>query len=201
MLFLIYINDVFLGCGVKSVLYADDATLVNPAKLVNKTCNRANATLQLIHKRLTENKLTVNCSKTKLMLVSPKPYRVSNKGELFPIKLNKNVTSEVNEFKFLGLQFTHNLKWSAHISILLEINCVFAWKSSERSSQRSFFIIYIPFPCFSHMSYCISTWCSSNATLVSCLQSLCNKIMQAIFYRNNRACWRFVYNRKNSKNH
>ena len=30
-------------------------------------------------------------------------------------------------------------------------------------------------------------WCTSNVTLVSSLQSLCNTILQVIFYQNNRA--------------
>ena len=32
LLFMIYIKDVFLDCGVKSVLYADDDTLVISGK-------------------------------------------------------------------------------------------------------------------------------------------------------------------------
>ena len=105
LLFLIYINDIFLDYGVKSALYGDEATLVIPGKSVNEMCHRANFTLQLIYKRLTDNKLTVNCSKTKYMLLSPQPYRLSNQGELFPIRLNKNVI-----FKFLGLHLANSLK-------------------------------------------------------------------------------------------
>ena len=125
LLFLIYINDVFLDCGVKSVLYADDATLVISGKSVNEICCCANATLQLTYQRLTDNKLTVNCSKTKYMLLSPQPYRLSNQGELFPIRLNESVISEVKEFKFLGLHLANNLKWSTHINFIR--NCAFAW--------------------------------------------------------------------------
>ena len=108
LLFLIYTNDVFLDCGVKSVLYDHDPTIVIPGKSVNEICHCANFTLQLIYQRLTDNKSTVNCSKTKCMLLSPQPYRLSNQGDLFPIRLNENVISKVNEFKFLGLHLTNN---------------------------------------------------------------------------------------------
>ena len=118
MLFLIYINDVFLDCGVKSVLYAYDTTLVISGKSVNEICYCANATLQLPYQRLTDNKLTVNCSKTKYVLLSPQPYRLSNQGELFPTKLNESVVSKMNEFKFLGLHFANNLKRSTHINFI-----------------------------------------------------------------------------------
>ena len=66
--------NLYTKDSVKSVLCADDATLVIPGKSVNEICCCANATLQLIYKRLADNKLTVNCSKTKYMLLSPQPY-------------------------------------------------------------------------------------------------------------------------------
>ena len=43
LLFSIFIKDLFHDYGVKSVLNADDATLVIPAKSVNEKCRRANA--------------------------------------------------------------------------------------------------------------------------------------------------------------
>ena len=77
-------------------------------------CHCANFTLQLIYQRLTDNKLTNNSSKTKYMILSPQPYRLSNQGELFPIRLNKNVI-----FKFLGLHLANNLKRSStHINFI-----------------------------------------------------------------------------------
>ena len=54
LLFLIYINDVFLGCDVKYILYADNATLVIPEKSDNEIFRCANATLELTYKRLTD---------------------------------------------------------------------------------------------------------------------------------------------------
>ena len=44
-LFSLYINDVFIDCGVKSVLHADGVTLVIPEKSVNEICRHINATL------------------------------------------------------------------------------------------------------------------------------------------------------------
>ena len=67
---------------------------------------------------MTDNKLTVNCSKTKCMSLSPQPYRLSKQGELFSIKLHENVISEVNEFKVLGLHLANNLNWSTHINFI-----------------------------------------------------------------------------------
>ena len=88
LLYLIYISDAFLDWGVKSILSIDDATLIISGKSVNEIRRCAHATLHLLYKKLTDNKLTVNCSETKYMLLSTQPYRLPSKGELFPIKLN-----------------------------------------------------------------------------------------------------------------
>ena len=158
LLFLIYINNVFLDCGVKSALHGDDATLVILGKSVNDMCHCANFTLQLIYQRLTDNKLTVNCSKTKYMLLSPQPYRLSNQGELFPIRLNKNVI-----FKFLGLHLTNNLKWSTHINFTKNKLCVWLgiiYQARNHLNTQCLLSIF-HFPCTITHKYCLSTWCTS----------------------------------------
>jgi len=38
----------------------------------------------------------------------------------------------------------------------------------------------------SHVNYCNSTWCTANYSLISCLQTFCNKILRIIFHRNKR---------------
>ena len=76
---------------------------------------RANAILDLTYKRLTNKRLTIDCSKTENMLLSPKPYKLSSQGKLLPIELSGNVLTEVNKFKFLGLHLPNNIKWSTHI--------------------------------------------------------------------------------------
>ena len=115
------------------------------------------------------------------MLLSPQPYQLSNQGKMFPIKLNENVISEGNKFKFLGLHLANNLKWSTHIYYIrnkLRVCLGIIYRARNRLNTQCL---------LSHMNYCISTWCTSNATQVSSLQSLCNKILRVIFYRNNRA--------------
>ena len=192
---MIYVNDVFLDCGVKSVLYADDATLVILEKSVNEICFCANVTLQLIYKRLTDNKLTVNCTKTKYMLLSPQSYQLSNPAELFLIKLNENLISEANEFKFLGLHLANNLKWSTHINFIrnkLRVCLGIIYRARDRLNTHCLLSIFHSLA-LSHINYCISSWCTSNVTLVFSLQSLCNKILRVIFYRNNRANFADLY--------
>ena len=170
---------MFLDCGVKPVLYAEDATLVIPGKSVNEIYCRANTTLNLLHKRLSNNKLTINCSKTNCMLLSPQPHRLSSQGELFSIKLNGNVVFEVSEFKFLGLHLTNNLKWTTHINFIrnkLRICLGIIYRARDRLNTQCLLSIFHSLA-LSYINYCISAWCTSNGTLISSLQSLCNKIL------------------------
>ena len=189
LLFLILINDVFLDCGVKSDLFADDATLVISGKSVNEIYCCANATLQLIYHRLTDNKLIVNCSKINYMLLSPQSFRLSDQVEMFPIELNKNVISEKNEFKFLGLRLANNLMRSTHINFIrnkLRVCLGISYRARDRLNTQCLSSVFHSLA-LSHINYCISTWCTLNVTLVSSLQSLCNKILRVIFYQTNRA--------------
>ena len=147
-------------------------------------CHCANFTLQLIYQRLTDNKLTVNCSKTKYMILF-QPYRLlSNQGELFPIRLNKNVI-----FKFLGLHLANNLKWSTHINFIKNKLCVWLgiiYQARNHLNTQCLLSIFHSLALL-HINIVFPHGVLPNVTLVSSLQSLCNKILQVSCYRNNRA--------------
>ena len=171
LLFLIYINDKFLDCEVKSVLYANNAALVILGKSVNEICLRANATLQLIYKKLNDCKLTINRSQTKYLLLSPQPYRLSYQDDLFLIKLNENIIFEVNKLKFLGLHLTNNLKWSTHINFIknkLRVCLRIIYRLRDRLNTQCLLSLFHSLA-LSHINYCIFMWCSSNFILVSSL--------------------------------
>ena len=85
------------------------------------------------------------------MLLSPQPYRLSNQGELFPIKLNENVIFEVNEFKFLSLHLANNSEWRTHINFIG--NKLLAWELFiEREIVSILNVYYLYFiPLHSHI--------------------------------------------------
>ena len=95
----------------------------------------------------------------------------------------------MKEFKFLGLHLANNLKWSTHINFIrnkLRVCLGVIYRARDHLNTQCLLSI-VHFLALSHINYCISTWCTSNAILVSSLQSLCKKILRVIFYRNNRA--------------
>ena len=69
LLFILYINDIVNCSGLESVLYADGAALVASADTIKKLQRTVNSELQKVYTWLSANKLTLNYTKTKCMLL------------------------------------------------------------------------------------------------------------------------------------
>ena len=78
LLFLIYINDLPIVSELVTKLFADDTCLIFSAKSLNSLQTAINCEIQKIEKWLTMNKLSLNYSKTKYMLIH-------KKGPLVPL--------------------------------------------------------------------------------------------------------------------
>ena len=112
LLFLIYINDLPTVSNIFDILmYADDTTLFcNFDNIRNE--NTINNEINKVYDWLCSNKLSLNISKTKYMC-----FHTSNKTVTYPkLKINNVTIDRVNDFKFLGLIISSNLKWNKHIN-------------------------------------------------------------------------------------
>ena len=76
LLFLIFINDL-PNCfdTAKTTMYADDTTLTFCASDTNSLESQINSELKQLNQRLVANKLTLNVSKTELMLITTRQKR------------------------------------------------------------------------------------------------------------------------------
>ena len=95
----------------------------------------------------------------------------------------KIIVSEENKFKFLGIHLANNLKWRIHNNFIrnnLRVCLGIVYRTRDRLNTQCLLSI-IHFLALSHINYCISTSCTSNATLVYSLQSFCNKILRVFF--------------------
>ena len=116
LLFLIYVNDLFLDTTAELIMYADDMTLIVPGKSRADVVNIANEQHVRIFSRLTNNKLIVNAAKTKYMILSTKSRNTKTTCETdTQLKIATVAISEVDNFKFLGVIVSNNLSWKAHI--------------------------------------------------------------------------------------
>ena len=94
LLFLVYINDIFLGTNIKLRLFADDAFLSyqhSDPDFVNSVVNRE---LSKIDEWLRANRLFINHSKTKCLLFN----RTANKCD-FSLMVNGFVIEQSENIK------------------------------------------------------------------------------------------------------
>ena len=120
LIFLILINDLNAKCLVFK--FVDDTTL---SEIIEQN------TVSLMNNYVTEvvdwscnNLMNINCNKTKEMILG------SMAEETFPnIIIDNNIIERVKEFKLLGVNIDHNLKWECHV------NSIF-----NKASSRLYFL-------------------------------------------------------------
>ena len=92
-------------------MYADDTTLFCYFDNIRNK-NTINNEINKVYDWLCSNKLSLNVSKSKYMC-----FHTSNKTVNYPnLKINNVTIDRVNDFKFLGLIISSNLKWNKHIN-------------------------------------------------------------------------------------
>ena len=100
---------------INHIFYADDLILFGPS--VKCLQNLIDASVNYIQ----NNYLSINASKTKIMIVKPKKY--IQFGE--PVfKINSDILEIVNSFKYLGMNITSNLSDDDHITSLYRGQCM-----------------------------------------------------------------------------
>lgn len=115
-LFLLYINDIVtIDETVKYVIYADDTSIFFSGRSAIDLANRANITLDLIQKWSFQNHLELNVDKTKALLFHPRQKESST----YPLFINGTSVEYVQSFKTLGIYFSANMTWDAHVDFLV----------------------------------------------------------------------------------
>ena len=115
LLFLIYIDgvtEVELSNNSRLVLYADDVLIYSPISC-HTDCQLLQHDINTICAWSIEQHLTLNPQKCKFMTISRKRKPTTTP---FTFKLNNSPMEEVDQFKYLGVLFCHNLSWSPHIT-------------------------------------------------------------------------------------
>jgi len=116
LLFIIYVNCLPNCVDCKTVMYADDTTLMCKGKTKQDIQNKLESCLFNIAKWFKANELTLNVDKTKLMICGTKcQLEKFNDVNVF---YNNNVIERVSEFKYLGVKFDCCMTWSNHVDYL-----------------------------------------------------------------------------------
>ena len=129
-LFIMYVNDLFRiiddeQCDM--IMYADDTVLYTSSKTFDEGYNKLEANLHAVIKWCTNNRLTLNISKTKHMIVghAPGDNIVVNKR----LQYNQQQIEIVSDYSYLGVELDNNLTMEKQIN-----------KSVNKANKKLFMI-------------------------------------------------------------
>ena len=117
ILFLIYINDISQhvlngACN----LYADDVVIYVHGTNVEEVNSKLQQCIDTVNDWYLKNKLTINTSKSNVMVISSRP-KTDHKLSL-SILVGNNKLPQVTHVKYLGIIIDNNLPWHVHIEHL-----------------------------------------------------------------------------------
>ena len=169
LLFLIYVND-FHNCIAAGdmIMFADDTNIFFTGKNYETIYDCANKQLCNIDHWLIANKLSLNVEKTNhVVFRTPNSKPPSNNLTL--LIRNKRI-NRVTSSKFLGVILHENLSWKPHMDTVLKrlrISLGVVRKISSYLNRSALTMLYHSmFNC--HISYCVTTWCFGNKTIILC---------------------------------
>ena len=181
LLFIIFINDLpSVISQSKIVLNADDTAILYSAKHKKEIENTLNQELVGVADWMYLHKLTLNVSKSKVMLFGS-PQK-TNKIDSFEVELNCDILETVTEFKYLGIWYDRNLKWNRHIDVL---GSKIAQKLGVIKRLRQFVdkytlqILYntLVLP---HIDYCLPVWSNTSLKYLNKIQILQNRAARMV---------------------
>ena len=180
LLFLIYINDLPQVTKFFIRLYADDTFLCLQHEDIKVLEREVNLELKKVYQWLVSNRLTLNISKSKYMLVSKRKNAL---GE-FTIKINNTALEKCETYKYLGVHFDKNLNWKSHIEYISEKiskscgalaklrHCV------EIDTLREVYYALV----HSYLRYGIIAWGNASKTVLNKLQVIVNRTIRIITF-------------------
>jgi Reverse transcriptase (RNA-dependent DNA polymerase) len=183
-LFILFLNDIFKVCNLpKIICFADDTLLLYEIEKKQNECPiEINLSLNKYSNWFSSNLLLLNQDKSKFMIYSTFS---KNRQDKVIINLGSYNIKGINSFKYLGLLFDSNLKWTSQITSLLtklKVMCKFAYYLSKVLDTKMKLIWYYAFIYSLLANYSIILG-STNSNLLCKVQSRHYKIIKILFYR------------------
>ena len=189
LLFLIYINDLYLSSKVlNTILFADDTNLFYSHKDITVLFKIFNEELDKINEWFISNRLSLNVEKTKFIL-----FHKPSKAENIPLKLpnllinNKIVKRELTT-NFLGVLIDEKLSWKFHIKYIegkISKNVAMLYRTKPFLNNESLKNLYFSF-IHSYLSYCNIAWGSTNHTKLKKIYSKQKHACRIVFGANRK---------------
>ena len=182
LLFIIFVNDLHVSIKNSKVHhFADDTNLLLINKSLKQINKLINHDLSLLVQWLRSNKISLNTSKTEILIFRPKGKSIT-KHLNFRISGEKiNTSSTVN---YLGVLLHENLQWQTHIdSLITKLSRAVGLLSKIRYYVPKYLLRTIYFSIFnSHMIYTCQAW-GQNEAKIKQISELQDKALRIVNFK------------------
>lgn len=192
-LFSCYISSfTHLNLHGKPFLFADDIAIIYAEDNYVNLESNINIDMAVIFKWMNLHKLTVNSSKSKLLLIKPKGRKLS-------IQYNNNLIEQVKKYKYLGLTFDEELTWNEQVNQVISKAAKIAglFKKLQRRIPSDIKTSIFHSLFYSTITYGIGIWGNTFAKNIDKLQRLQNKAIKNLYGLHHRTATNTIH--KNNK--
>jgi hypothetical protein len=180
LLFIIFVNCLPNAVNCKTIMYADDTTLLCKAKYPDDLSTDLTSNLNHVANWLEANKLTLNVNKTKVMIFGT--THILDRFSNISLSYNNNVIEMVKEFKYLGVKFDSTMSWSSHVDYLANnvSKRIGIIKRVKHFLPHDTLIMLSNALVIPHFDYASPIWSNCSHTLQTKLQILHNRLARTI---------------------
>ena len=187
LLFLVYINDL-PNCLSKASprMYADDTSISLHGSSTSEIENNMNIELRNIDRWLKTNKLSLNITKTEVLMIGSRQKLSAQEKTSLDVKLGETKLKQVDHAKSLGVTIDTNLSWAEHITnmtkkISSKLSALKRIRPSitTESAVQIYNALIRP-----NFDYCSEVWGGTYKTLCDRLQKLQNRAARIITRSN-----------------
>jgi Reverse transcriptase (RNA-dependent DNA polymerase) len=186
LLFILYMNDIVKAIVNSQVnLFADDTLLSVAADTVVECIQKMQEDLNALSDWLKFNKLKLNVSKTKFMIMTNKRLNATDRVIL---SIDGEQIEEVRSMKYLGVQIDSKLNFKEHLNLIVKKiakKTNFLGRISKKLTAHTKKMIYksIILP---HVDYCSSIMFMATKEDFRKLQLLQNRALRVILKKPKR---------------
>ena len=179
LLFLLFINDLPLVTNFNVKLFADDTFLSLTGTDLKTLQKKVNMELKKVSVWFSNNKLTLNVSKSKFMIIKRSIKKTDRK---LVLKFNGKKIEQCSSYKYLGIHLDERLNWKVHVKYLCEKvskMCGLFVKLRYCCNIELLKVLYYALV-ESHLQYCNMIWGSARENILEPLVDLQDKIVRII---------------------
>jgi hypothetical protein len=188
LLFIVYLNDLDKVNGNYQMLcFADDTNMLHVGADLNLLIPEINSSLKKINDWFSFNKLSLNISKTNLMIFHYSRKKIP--GTIPIIEIDNQPLNRVESCKFLGVYIDQNLSWKVHLRVkanqIAKVNgtlCRLKNQLPSHSLKSIYTSLILP-----HLNYGTTAWGNSNSQELKRIKTLQKKSIRIITHSKFRS--------------